>query len=185
MITFSDIYEAMRKEKYSEEIQSLPAKFLIESSEYFKEKKDFLNKEEDMFSDMALRNKKKLDNALSSFRDLLRTRKKKILNLAFVASEVGIGKKDFENLLSFEKELFEECVKGLEKAEANMNADMAGTNKEERKHELVRFLEDVPEFLNFNGEEIGPFGKGEIANLEKEIVEILDKDQRVEVLVED
>ncbi|MCH7850952.1 MAG: hypothetical protein IH845_04890 [Nanoarchaeota archaeon] len=185
MITFSDIYEAMRKEKYSEQLQDLPQKFLQESSEYFREKKEFLNKEDDLFSDMALRNKKKLDNALASFRDLLLIRKKKILNLAFVASEVGIGKKDFENLLSFEKDLFEEIVKSLERAEKNLAADMNGASKNERKHNLVRFLEDVPEFLNFDGEAIGPFSKGEISNLEREIVEILEKDKRVEVLVED
>lgn len=185
MITFSDIYEAMRKEKYSEQLQPLPKKFLSDAAEYFKEKKEFLNKEEDLFSDVSLKNKKKLENALASFRDLLRIRKKKILNLAFVASEVGIGKKDFENLLSFEKDLFEEIVRSLEKAEKNMNADMMGAQKDERKHKLVRFLEDVPEFLDFDGNEVGPFEKGEVANLENEIVEILAKDKRVEILEED
>jgi len=184
MITFSDIYEAMRKEKYSEQLQLLPKKFLIDAAEYFKEKKEFLNKETDLFSDMAIKNKKKLENALSSFRDLLRIRKKKILNLAFVASEVGISKKDFENLLAFEKELFEEVVKSLERAEKNLGADMSGAQKDERKHGLVRFLEDVPEFLGFDGNEVGPFEKGEIANLENEIVGILEKDKRVEVIEE-
>jgi len=182
MITFSDIYEAMRKEKYSEQLQSFPSKFLVEVSQYFKEKKEFLNKEEDSFSDMSLRNKKKLENALSSFRDLIRIRKKKILNLAFVSSEVGINKKDFENLLSFEKDLFEEIVKSLERSEGNMNADMGDAGKDERKHELVRFLEDVPEFLNFDGNTVGPFSKSEIANLEKELIDILEKDKRVEII---
>jgi len=188
MITFSDLYEAMRKEKYSEQLQLLPPNFLKESSEYFKEnkeKKEFLSKEEDSFSDMATRNKKKLENALASFRDLLRIRKKKILSLAYVASEVGINKKDFENLLSFEKDLFEEIVKSLERAEKNMSAEMSGASKNEMKHRLVRFLEDVPEFLNFEGNEVGPFGKGEIANLEAEIIQILEKDKRVEVIEDD
>lgn len=185
MITFSDIYEAMRKEKYSEQLQPLPKKFLVESSEYFNEKKDFLSKEEDLFSDVALRNKKKLENAMVSFRDLLRIRKKKILNLAFVASEVGINKKDFENLLSFEKDLFEEIVKSLEKADKNLNAEMSGASKDEMKHKLVRFLEEVPEFLDFEGNEVGPFEKGEIANLENEIVEVFEKDKRVEILEDD
>lgn len=185
MITFSDIYEAMRKEKYSEQLQLLPKQFLVDAAEYFAEKKEFLSKETDLFSDMAIKNKKKLENALSSFRDLLRIRKKKILNLAFVASEVGISKKDFENLLAFEKELFEEVVKVLERAEKNRGADMSGAQKDERKHGLVRFLENVPEFLGFEGGEVGPFEKGEIANLENEIVEILEKDKRVEVLEED
>lgn len=184
MITFSDIYEAMRKEKYGEQLQSLPKNFLKEVNDYFNDKKDFLNKESDMFSDIAIRNKKKLENALSSFRDLIRLRKKKILNLAFIAAEVGISKKDFENLMSFEKELFEEVVKSLEKAEKNLNIDMAGDDKSVSRHRLVRFLENVPEFLNFEGEEVGPFEKGEIANLESEIVDILINDKRIEVIEE-
>jgi len=185
MITFSDIYEAMRKEKYSEQLQKLPKKFLSETSEYFREKKEFLNKEDDLFSDMAIKNKKKLENALSSFKDLIRIRKKKILNLGFIASEVGISKKDFENLLGFEKDLFEGIVKGLEKAEKNLTGDMSGVQKVESKHRLVRFLEEVPEFLDFEGNEVGPFRKGEIANLESEIVGIFEKDKRVEVMEED
>ena len=185
MLTFSDIYEAMRKEKYSEQLQILPRKFLVEVADYFREKKEFLAKEDDLFSDMAIKNKKKLENAFSSFRDLLRLRKKKILNLAFVASQVGISKKDFENLLSFEKDLFEELVKALERAEKNQTADMSGVGGGDMKHRLVRFLEDVPEFLGVDGSDVGPFAKGEVANLESEIVEILEKDKRVEVIEDD
>ncbi|MCK4997802.1 hypothetical protein KAS08_05870 [Candidatus Pacearchaeota archaeon] len=182
MLTFSDIYEAMRKEKYSENLQILPKKFLAECNGYFEEKKEFLKKEDDLFSDMAIKNKKKLDNAVSSFRDLLRIRKKKILNLAFIASQVGISKKDFENLMPFEKELFEELVKALERAEKNQNDDMSGVVNDEQRYRLVRFLEDVPEFLGFDGNEIGPFKKSEVANLESEIVEILTKDNRIELI---
>ena len=183
MITFSDIYEAMRKEKYSEGLQILPKKFLGEVSEYFCEKKKFLNKEDDLFSDIAIKNKKKLENAQASFRDLLRIRKKKILNLAFVASQVGISKKDFENLLGFEKDLFEELVRALERAEKNQNADMNGNGRNrEYKHQLVRFLDDVVEFLGMDGNEIGPFKKGEIANLECEVIGILEKDGKVGVI---
>lgn len=182
MLTFSDIYEAMRKEKYSENLNLLPKKFLTEVNQYFQEKKEFLNKEDDLFSDIAIKNKKKLDNAVSSFRDLLRIRKKKILNLAFVASQVGISKKDFENLLPFEKELFEELVKALERSEKNQNADMTNSTNSEKSHRLVRFLSDVEEFLDFEGQEVGPFSSGEIANLETEIANILEKDKRVEVI---
>ena len=182
MITFNEIYEALRKEKYSDILQVLPKKFLLEVNDYFGEKREFLSKEEDMFSDMAIKNKKMLENAISSFKDILRIRKKKILNLAFVASEVGISKKDFENLLSFEKDLFEDVVRALEKAEKEKDDEMSGGNGSDMKHRLVRFLEDVPEFLNFDGEEVGPFEKGEVANLESDVVDILRQDNRVEVL---
>ncbi len=183
MLSFSDIYEGMRKEKYSENLQILPKKFLVEASEYFSEKKKFLNREDDLFSDVAIKNKKKLDNAVSSFRDLLRIRKKKILNLAFVASQVGISKKDFENLLGFEKDLFEELVKALERAEKNQAGEMSGGGKEkECRHRLVRFLDDVNEFLNVEGEAVGPFVKSEVANLECEIVDMLQSDKKVEII---
>ena len=183
MLSFSDIYEAMRKEKYSENLQILPRSFLSDASNYFSEKKKFLNNEDDLFSDVAIKGKKKLDNAHTSFRDLLRIRKKKILNLAFVASQVGISKKDFENLLVFEKELFEELVKALEKAEKNQALDMSGSGKEKKsKHKLVRFLDDVSEFLNAEGDAVGPFAKGEVANLESEIVTMLSSDKKVEVI---
>ena len=183
MLSFSDIYEAMRKEKYSENLQILSRNFLAEVSGYFAEKKEFLNREDDLFSDVAIKGKKKLDNAVSSFRDLLRIRKKKILNLAFVASQVGISKKDFENLLGFEKDLFEELVRALERAEKNQVADMNGGGKEkECRHRLVRFLDDLPEFLNAEGNPVGPFAKGEVANLECEIVSVLAPDKKIEII---
>ncbi len=185
MITFNEIYEGLRKEKYSDSLQLLPKKFLQESQQYFKEKQEFLSKETDMFNDMVLKDKKKLENAISSLKDLLRLRKKKILNLAFVASEVGIEKKDFENMLGFEKELFETLVKSLEKSNKDKDSEMKGGSSNELKNRLIRFLEDVPAFLDMEGEEIGPFKKGEVANLSTDVVEILEKDNRVEIIDED
>ena len=85
-------------------------------------------------------------------------------------------------MLGFEKDLFEEVVKSLEKAERLLGEGMSNGEKEKEKYQLVRFLEEVPEFLNMDGENVGPFERGEIVNLEKEIVEILINDGRVEVL---
>lgn len=185
MITYNDLYEALRKERYSEEIQKLSKNFISEVFKYFQEKKQASEKGEDMFSDITVKNKKKLENAIAIFRELLLRRRKKILNLAFVASETGISKRDFENLLGFEKELFEEIVKSLEKAEKNLNEAMQGGDKGESRYKLVRFLEKVEEFLDMEGEAVGPFEKGEVANLGKEIVGILSQDKRVEVIEDD
>lgn len=185
MVTYNDLYEYLRKERYSEELQSLPKKFLSEVFEYFEEKKKFSDKSDDMFSDVTVKTKKKLENAMAIFKELLTRRKKKILNLAFVASEMGISKRDFENLLGFEKDLFEEIVKALEKADKNLNSSFVGGKADVNNFLLARFLVDVEEFLGMDGEGVGPFKKGEIANLDKEIVEILLADKKVEVLVED
>ena len=78
MITFNDLYELLRKEKYSDQLQPLKKKFLQEVNEYFNEKKSFLEKEDDMFSEIVLKSKKKLENAITSFKDLIRIRKRKI-----------------------------------------------------------------------------------------------------------
>jgi DNA replication initiation complex subunit (GINS family) len=184
MITYNDLYEVLRKEKYSEQLQVLPKKFLEDVAEYFKEKKSSAEKQDDFFSDITIKNKKKLDNAVSNFKELLRLRKRKILNLGFVASEVGISKKDFENLLNFERKLFEEIVGVIGKSDKEVNKVLGG-EKSEKKYQLVRFLEDVPKFLNFEGEEIGGFEKGEVANLEKQVADILSQDKRAEILDED
>ncbi len=184
MITYNDLYEALRKERYSDELQVPSKNFISEVAEYFNEKKSANEVKDDFFSDATIKSKKKLENAISIFKELLSRRKKKILNLAFVASETGISKRDFENMLFFEKELFESVVKALEKTDQNLNEGMAG-EKVENNFLLVRFLDSVCTFLNTEGEEVGPFNKGEIANMDKEVAEILQKDGKVEVLEED
>jgi len=183
MITYNDLYEALRKERYSDDLQLLNKSFLQEVFEYLEEKKKFSDKDDDMFSDLVMKSKKKLENARAIFKELLLRRRRKILNLAFVASETGISKKDFENLMDFEKELFEDIVKSLEKADSNMTDSMAG-GKVSSKFQLVKFMDDIGEFLDLEGESVGPFAKGEVANLNKEIVGILAQDKKVEVLEE-
>lgn len=184
MITYNDLYEALRKERYSDELQVLAKNFISEVADYFNEKKNANSPKDDFFSDATIKSKKKLENAIGIFKELLLRRKKKILNLAFVASETGISKRDFENMLPFEKELFESVVKALEKTEQSLSEGMAG-EKIENNFLLVRFLDSVGNFLNGEGEEIGPFEKGEVANMDREIAEILEKDKKVEVLEED
>jgi DNA replication initiation complex subunit (GINS family) len=181
MITYNDLYEALRKERYSEQLQLLKKRFLREVSQYFDEKKEFSEKDDDMFSDLSIKNKKKLENAISIFKELMARRRKKILTLAFVAFETGISKKDFENLIDFEKELFEEIIASLKKSDKSLTAGMK-SDSGEKKFSLVRFLEDVSEFMDLAGLPLGPFNKGEVANLEKEIIEILSKDKRVEII---
>lgn len=181
MISYNDLYEALRKEKYSNELQQLPKNFIEDVAEYFKEKSNINEDKGELFKETISKDKKKLENAIAIFKELIFRRKKKILNLAFVASETGISKKDFENMLFFEKELFEDVLKSLEKAEKDLNDALAGEKKEDF-FRLVRFLEDVDALLSFNGEEVGPFKKGEIANIEKEIAEILAQEKKVEIL---
>lgn len=184
MITYNDLYEALRKEKYKEELQSLPKNFIRDVADYLKDKKESSENKTDLFIDSVQKEKKRFENAFSIFKELFIIRKKKILNLAFVASETGISKRFFENMLSFEKELFEGVVKSIQKSEEMLNKEMLGERIED-KFVLVRFLESVPSFFDLDGDEIGPFSKGEIANITREIAEVLEKDKKLEILKED
>ena len=185
MITYNDLCELLRKERYSEQLQPLGKDFLRDLIDYFKEKKEIASKESDIFSDAIIKTKKQFENAVSIFRELIMRRKKKLLNLAFVGAETGISKRDSENMLEFEKELFEKIMKGLEDADKALNEKMNGKQDEQgRKNVLVAFVQDVSEFLDLEGNSLGPFKKGDLANLQKEIANILIGDKKAD-LIED
>ena len=183
MITYNEIYEALRKERYSEQLQFLPKNFISEINDYFKEKKTISEKESNLFSDSLIKTKKQFENAVSIFKELMLRRKKKMLSLAFVAAETGISKKDFENMLDFEKELFDKLVSSLNDSDKKLNGLMNGKH-EESKNIMLVFKEDVSEFLDMQGEKQGPFKKGDITNMQKEIADILLLDKKAESVEE-
>ncbi len=182
MISYNEIYEAARKERYSEQLQPIQKNFVSEVSKYLKEKKEIVSREGE-FSDNVLKIKKQLENAITLFKELVIRRRKKILNLVLIASETGISKQDFENMLSIEKELFEDLMKCAEGSDKKLSGLLSsGEGEIESKNEMVLFLGDVGEFVGLNGEMMGPFEKGQIANLPKEVVKILIDGKKVEVI---
>lgn len=178
MITYNDIYEASRKERYAEQLQSLPKSFIQDIADYLKDKKEISSKEDDAFSDVIVKTKKQLENAITLFKELMIRRRKKILNLVLIASETGISKQDFDNMLEFEKQLFEELMKCMDASDKNMNKVLSG-EEDRQKNELVMFKEDVLDLIGLNGEKMA-YGKGQIANLPREIANILLIDGKVE-----
>lgn len=186
MITYNDIYEALRKERYSEQLQQINKNFVQEVSMYLKEKKAISEKSGDIFSDAISKTKKQFENAISMFKELMLRRKKKLLNLAFVAAETGISKRDYENMLAFEKEIFDEIMKSMDEGEKNLSKLLNGQEQEEKKkNKLITFLQDTDEFLGLDGEKTGPFKKGDIANLPTEIANILVVDSKAEAVEEE
>ena len=57
----------------------------------------------------------------------------------------------------------------------------SGSREEKTKKELVVFVEPVAEFSGLEGK-MGPFEKGQVANLPKEIAKILIDDKKCEVV---
>jgi len=181
MITYKDIYEAAKKERYSEKLQPIPKSFVKDVSKYLKDKKAAASKDEDVFSDVLLKTKKQLENAVTLFQELLRRRRKKILSLVLIASETGISKLDFNNMLLVEKNLFEELMKCIEISDKKLNELLnSGNDEEVQNNVLVVFLEDVNEFKSSEGEKYGPYSTGQFSNLPKEIAQIFLADKIVE-----
>jgi len=184
MITYNDIYEASRKERYSEQLQPIPKNFVVEVSKYLKEKKEMASKEDDVFSDVIIKTKKQLENAITLFKEFMLRRKKKILNLVLIAAETGISKQDFDNMMQSEKDLFEDLMKAIDISDKKVNQILSGQEEKSPKNDLVSFIEGVEEFVDLQGNSIGPFEKGQMANIPKEIAQILVADKKVEIIEE-
>ncbi len=185
MITYNDLYEAARQERYSESLQPLAKNFVLEVAKYFKEKKQFTLKESDEFSGVIDKTKKQLENAITFFKELIVRRRKKILNLVLIAAETGISKRDFENMLSFEKELFEELMKCMDASDKKLNKFLDGEKLEHiQNNEMVIFRENVGSFVGLDAENMGPFEKGQVANIPKQIAKILADGGKIERIAE-
>jgi len=182
MITYNDIYEAARKERYSEQLQAIPKNFVREVAEYLKDKKEIAAKKDDDFSDVVLKTKKQIENAVTLFKELLLRRKKKILNLVLIAAETGISKQDFDNMFDFEKELFEDLMRCMDSSDKKVILVLNGNQQGENKNKMVCFLEDAEGFVGLDGEKMGPYEKGQIANIPREIVKVLVDGGKVEVI---
>ncbi len=185
MITYNDIYEAARKERYSDQLQKLPKNFIFEVSAYLESKKQVALQSEEDFSDVVMKTKKQLENARTLFRELLTKRRKKILDLVLIAAETGISKQDFENMLDFEKELFEELMKCMDASDKKLSEKLnSKVEDQSSKNSLIVFLDKVEEFVDMTGNKVGPFDEGQMANLPKEIVKILVDDKKAQIVEE-
>lgn len=175
MLNYNDLYEILRKEKYSESLMILPKDFIGDFSQFISEQKEESLKESDLFAENVMKTKKQLENSLAIFKELILRRKKKILNLIFVATETGIMKKDYENMLPFEKETFERVVAAFELGDKEIAKIFNGKKEGEVKNvnKMISIVQNVEQFVDMNGNLVGPFGTGEIANLSSEVAEIL------------
>jgi DNA replication initiation complex subunit (GINS family) len=175
MITYNDLYETLRKEKYNENLQLLSKSFISEVADFLNERKEESLRESDLFVDLTAKAKKQLENSIALFRELMLRRKKKLLNLVFVAAETGVMKRDYENMLPFERELFERFVKAFEENDKEisklLNAKKAGDGA--KKQRMIIFNQNVEQFVDLNGALTGPFASGELANLDSEVADIL------------
>jgi len=185
MITYAEIYEILRKEKYNEQLQPIQANFLSEVAAYLHDKKELVAKDSDTFSETIQKLKKQVDNANSKLREILSRRERKIIELAFLAAKTGISKRDAENMLSHERDFFETITKKISENELTLKKILNGEKEKSLKNQLVRLKQDIEEFLDVDGNALGPFTAGQIVNLPKEIVSILTAEGKAEIILQE
>jgi len=184
MLEYGDLYEHLRKEKYSEKLQPLPKNFVLDFSGYLKSKrKEISSFEGELFSDDVMKGKKQFENAISIFKELILRRKKKILNLVFIAAETGIMKRDFTDMLSFEQVLFEKLVKAVNEGDKSLEALMNGKSAQDKdENKMIIILEDIENFVDMVGKVVGPFKKGTLVNLDTKVADILVSEKKARLV---
>jgi hypothetical protein len=91
-----------------------------------------------------------------------------------VAAETGIMKRDYENMFNIERELFEKLVKAFEDGDKEVTKIMMSKKQEEAiKNKMIIFNQNVEQFVDMSGSNIGPFTAGELANLDADVAGIL------------
>lgn len=172
MMKYEDLYEILRREKTNESLQKLPNDFMKDFSEFIHQNKKAITNSGDFFADEIIRDKKQYENSMVIFKELMLRRKRKLLNLVFIANETTIMKKDFENLLSFEKDLFDILIRSVEQTDKLISMLILNGHAEKDNVNLL-ITEDVESFVSMDGDFVGPFSKGQTVNLERKISDVL------------
>jgi DNA replication initiation complex subunit (GINS family) len=203
-ITIQTIQDLTRTESTRTELQTLDKTFFGDLVGYINEKKALVNVKggDDLFSSTEKENTKlQLDNIQHLLDKLYDKRERKIINMAIDKSRVGDTLIDTSIMLEEEKELFVQVGAVLEKFRQNilwnikagklptvitqeMETVIPDVKKQDGPLILVRFLSAVPKFVGKNLETIGPFEEEDVANLSKEVADVLISKGRAEKIDE-
>ncbi len=199
-ITYETLFEILKREKDTTDLQKLEPNFFSEFVNYLNEKKKLLEKDEALFSyEEKKKVDKQIDNAKRIIKEIYERREKKIINIALIKSRTKSNIMDTSSFLENEKKILDDVVKVLDgfrtsiidniitgnnptmKAESKVEEEGTKTAGEKQKStKLVRFLYAVPKFVGKELEEYGPFEEEDIANLPIEIADLLIGKEKVE-----
>ncbi len=70
----------------------------------------------------------------------------------------------------------------MEKVDKEVSSILNGKIEREIKNNLVVFKEDMDEFVGMQGEKFGPYKKGDIVNIPKEVAAILSNANKIEIV---
>jgi len=181
--SYEDLYELMRAEKYSTDLQPISAEQFQKIRRYFKTKEEFLEKQKEGLFDEALEKVKvELDNAKRAIKDLHEKRELKVIHRSLFSAKSSFKFKDTTNMLISEEKLYFALLEmlkrsGVEFFEVLDNSDkMHSTDTQKPLKEdfkRIKLLEDIPELMDTKLNRYGPFSSNAIIELPKELAGLL------------
>jgi len=189
--SYEDVYELLRAEKYSTDLQSLNPEQLGKIKQYLEAKKTILFKEKtsELF-DRAKRDKLRteLENARRAIKDLYEKREKKIINRAMFTARMAFKMRDTTNMLPSEQELYDKLVDVLKFGWASFFKELNSAKNnspeepkllKETSRRLLKFNEAIPELMDSELKKYGPFEANQVASLPDELAELLLQQKKV------
>jgi len=118
-ITYNDIYELLRSEKNSADLESIDAGYLARVKDYLAAKRKLLEAQKGgMFSGLKERAKilSEIENVRGALKDLFEKREYKVINRALYTLRTDLKMKDTTNMLPSEVELYNALLTILDKS---------------------------------------------------------------------
>ena len=194
--TYEDIYELLRGEKYSTDLQQITPELLKKICLYFELKQELMQKQkESALFEKSSRDqlKPEIENATRALRDLYERREKKIINRAIFTARSDFKIKDTTNFLPAEEKMYLCMIDILREANdsffnAIKNANTAKTAEEPAietsmpilvasepsiAFKEVKILQSVPQLVGTDLKSYGPYRETEVVKIPEEIANLL------------
>jgi len=179
--SYEDIYELLRNEKFSSDLQEFSSNNLKKIQKYFEERIEKLNEtnSSNMFtSHNKLKIQSEVDNATRMVNDLIYHREKKIITRARFTSRSDENIEDTSNMTDLEKSLYNFLNAELKKFRTNYLNQIEDTSKSNSNIEKYRVLSDIPKLSDGN-KSYGPYKSNDEIIIPENIAKILLSENKI------
>ena len=193
IITYEALYEILRKEKSSSELQLLDKNFFKEVIKYLQQKTSFFESAKEKTSIFSateiVKTKKQIENTKRLLKELYEKRESKVLQLALLSSRSNIIT-DID-VLKEERAFYKEILDILNKYRKGILTNILAQNlpeieeeikrfKKQSENKLVRIIQAVPKFVGDDLNIYGPYESEDIVNISSKIADLLIKKNKAE-----
>lgn len=197
IITYENLYEILRREKFRTEIQKLDKTFYSDVLKYLNEKEAILesqSKKDSVFASAEVeKTRTQLKNIRKILKELYEKRESKIIQASLFASRSNMAQ-DTSMLLPEEQAFFNELLDIFSNFKNNilmkLLQNQLPTIKKPEQKDLktpdktdtlaITILENIPEFVGPDMENYGPFEKGETIHIKPKIAKMLVNTKQAE-----